>query len=1280
MPVSGAPSHKHAALVLFPRSWGEAGEYLARVREVVAAHGGTVETRDGEVLGVFSTAPAALLAATAWRRAEAPRDPATAVVVHGRSHREVEALDELAVAGALRAAANFLAEGERLLASEAVVDATLSALPAGWRVTKSEAEIAVSPLEIDMLVAGVLPLSEEHEGRRLRITNGSDAASLELTYWREVQRPDGSGTVPVLTVAVGPLPLPLPVTAGAGTNRFGNYELCRRLGEGGMGAVWLARDAFGNLVALKQLLPQLGYSSVQLRRFRREAEVLSRLAHRHICRIHEVGESDGASYLAMEFIDGLTLAEAVAAERLPVPQASELIARVAEAVQFAHEHGVLHRDLKPANIMLRADGEPVVLDFGLAKLAEENTDLSLSLSGQIIGTIEFMAPEQAGAAGPVTERADVFSLGAILYLLLTGRKQFTASGDLLRDAERLREHQPPAPRSLNRLIERDLEIITLKALHFDPEQRYASARQLAEDLRRCSAGEPIAARRPTLHYRLEKRVRRHRVPLALAALLLVALVTLSAFWWIETGKQERDWIRVGDYDFTAPGTSLTPFEWWSAGMSTRVSPANLSSAGLDLDGERWCWLSEVRERGNVRIVAKLQTRGTSAGLLVALNSRVAPMRQGQWPAGCGFHFGANGRVDVVMRDALPHWPDAASGVRSRFRANSEFTVVCEHRDDRLTLSVDGQPAQELSELLPLRGAGLERIGFTGDCVLRSLQVFRLALPEKASPVAAGDVLLEAGHARDAIRQYLTTAENFRGRAAAPEALTKAYLTATAEAASATADEELKAWKDRAREALLREYPNHRYRHEIVEADALAAWRAGDFDHALAEAARVFSLYPETRIVPALLRTRRSPLAPPQQTALLRAVRQTRGLVAINLSNLGLTNLEELRGLPLEALECTGNQIASIEPLRGMPLRLLDISTNKVRSLEPLRGMPLDELLICELPMRSLEALRGLPLKRLEFTFVSGLSLAPVRDLPRLESLLMEKLPASEFEQLRGMRLRDLTFATTDELSLEPLRGMPLEKLNIRARRVVDLAPLTGMPLRHLTAMWSGLETLEPLRGLPLTHLHIQGNRLTSLEPLRDIPLRELYATKNPFGSLAPFLEVDPPKTFRFDAAALPERELARAAEVWSQKPSTTGHAHTARTILALRTRDAAALQALAREQDGHRYLLSPVQASWAEANALATAVGAHLATITTPAEAKLLALMQAEAGDTYVWVGARANGSPWRWVTGEPWSEGLLPATAPANPQRALAVMISNAVPKPPDWELPFLLEWEPDK
>jgi len=322
---------------------------------------------------------------------------------------------------------------------------------------------------------------------------------------------------------------------------FGDYEIIREIARGGMGVVFQARQvSLSRTVALEMILAGQLADESDVRRFHLEAEAAVNLDHPCIVPIFEVGEHDGQHYFSMGYVERESLALRLLEGPLPARHAAGLILKVTEAIEYAHQRGVVHRDLKPSNILLDKNGTPRITDFGLAK--KIRGDSSLTASGQIMGTPSYMPPEQAGRnRGEVGPAADVYALGATLYSLLVGRPPFQAATPMDTVLQVLND-DPVSPRSLNPTVERDIETICLRCLEKDPARRYASAAALAEDLRRYLDGKPILAR-PVGSLERAWRWARRKPALAgglgAVALLLIAIAAIST---ISAGrlKVERD--------------------------------------------------------------------------------------------------------------------------------------------------------------------------------------------------------------------------------------------------------------------------------------------------------------------------------------------------------------------------------------------------------------------------------------------------------------------------------------------------------------------------------------------------------------------------------------------------------------------------------------------------------------------------------------------------------------------------------------------------------------------
>jgi serine/threonine-protein kinase len=400
-----------------------------------------------------------------------------------------------------------------------------------------------------------------------------------------VDRPLEDVALPLLAAEATETPRPVELDAGT---QVGRYRLLDLIGRGGMGSVYRAERADGayeRQVAIKLVdTERLGDEGE--RRFRRERQILARLQHPGIATLLDGGVTDGGRpYLVMELIEGTALTDYAENAGLGVADRLRLVQQVVEAVDFAHRNLVVHRDLKPSNILVTESGAVKLLDFGIARIIEEDPDEGTTRTGVYLLTPEYAAPEQIRGER-ITTATDVYALGAVLYELLAGRRPLGAVGRGWKDLERvLREDPAPLSRAegldphRRRALEGDLTTIVARAMQKDPGRRYASARSMGEDLQRYLDGRPVAARPDSIRYRVAKFIGRNRVASALGAVVAVTVTAgvVGTVWQSRAAQSEAERAQaVGDFLFSLfdgadpdlhPGEPVTAFELLESGLA-----------------------------------------------------------------------------------------------------------------------------------------------------------------------------------------------------------------------------------------------------------------------------------------------------------------------------------------------------------------------------------------------------------------------------------------------------------------------------------------------------------------------------------------------------------------------------------------------------------------------------------------------------------------------------------------------------------------------------------------
>ncbi len=314
------------------------------------------------------------------------------------------------------------------------------------------------------------------------------------------------------------------VSSAAAPRLLGGYEILDEIARGGMGIVYRARQVKADRIVALKLVRSLDPDPKELARFQVEARAAAKLSHPHIVPVYDVGEIQGEAYFSMKLIEGESLAARIGGKPLAMDFAASIVLAVAEAIQYAHQNGVIHRDLKPSNILLDGNRQPHVTDFGLAKLSDKQSEITAD--GQTVGTPAYMSPEQSiGTGNLVDERSDVYSLGAVLYTCLTGRAPFLGASSAATIMQLLTREAIP-PRQLNLDVDRDLETICLKCLEKDRQHRYGTAAELAADLGRYILNQPILARPVSTSERLKKWASRNPLVATLSGISILAIAAL----------------------------------------------------------------------------------------------------------------------------------------------------------------------------------------------------------------------------------------------------------------------------------------------------------------------------------------------------------------------------------------------------------------------------------------------------------------------------------------------------------------------------------------------------------------------------------------------------------------------------------------------------------------------------------------------------------------------------------------------------------------------------------
>lgn len=848
------------------------------------------------------------------------------------------------------------------------------------------------------------------------------------------------------------------------------YKFRRSVGQGGMKVVIQVKDRDTTRDIAMAILPDAkARPKEEIVRFIEEARITASLEHPNIVPVHDIGvDSNGTPYFTMKLLKGETLASVLRKLHEGNPEYLEnytlykllrIFVKICNGIAFAHSKGVIHLDLKPENIQLGDFGEVIIMDWGLAKVIEKQEPVPSDEKPRFFteprdgvrqGTPGYMAPEQAAGKNSEQDcRTDVYALGAILYAMLTYENPLhetkieemireTIQGDII----------PPSKRTADRQIPSSLEAVVMKAMALQPENRYRGAKELRNEVLAFMSGYATSAERATPLKKIFLFLYRHRFTVIPGVAVFLLLIGIMFYAFHEISNQYGDWIKVFQRDFTRNSPSFDGISFRDVRNRIPVSQWDRNAEGLVMPRGEWLWLSETAIPGNVRVEVKVLPATAGAIIEIALNAKQIPMKKIlEFLPGYTLQVSSlRGTADQILKkESASH--EIVASTPSSLIPGEINSIVFERDGENIIFSINGKK-QLSTDLFPLKGRDFSRIGIRSigtGMTIRSIEVFRLALPVKASPVIAGDALLETRHFEDAIDKYLTIADDYIRGPIAEHALAKAYAAAANFIQDAEKRSRILIGIKR---RIAARFTTFAYHQKMLEIDAVLLWKNGDYSSSLTIIDSLFSKNPDTGIIKNILQLPHFPLPDYVLPNFMMNISRTRDLTRLDISGYGIRSLSPLANMRLTYLNCAENRLTGLNGIEGMPLQNIQCGKNQISSLEPLNGMPLQSL-YCE--GNPLESLRGPDFSKMIELNCSATNLENLKELQNagLERLFCRDNRISDLSPLRGMPLRLLDAGINPLTSIEPLRGMPLEALLIDETMVSDLSPIQSMPLVFL---------------------------------------------------------------------------------------------------------------------------------------------------------------------------------------------------------------------------------------
>lgn len=833
---------------------------------------------------------------------------------------------------------------------------------------------------------------------------------------------------------------------------LGSYVILELLGEGGMGQVFKARNwKLSKVVALKVIRKERLTNPLAIRRFHREIQAAAQLNHPNVVRAFDADQVSDTHFLVMECVEGIDLAKLVKKHGpLPVAQACDCAHQAALGLQHAYERGLVHRDIKPQNLLLTQEGVVKVLDMGLARLDQpaEDTERSSTMTqeGTVMGSLDYIAPEQALNSHTVDTRADLYSLGCTLYYLLTGRVPFPASSA----TEKLLKHQMEGARPVEELrpeVPPAVAAVVSRLMAKRPDDRYQIPAEAAAALAMAVTG-PVYSAGPPLTPG-DQKTRDTDDGWRSLEKPLTASDSASPLLRRRAARRRRRWFKVGGVLVLGLlGLGLYQvrahiLSWFRP--APVVEPPQVS--GLNL------WIDDVARRPPEKQVQAVAT------MLKELNP--------------GFDGTVAHTIDKGMVIRLEFLCDKLTDIRPLRALTGLVELGCYG---------SGPGKGQVTDLSALQGIRLTTLNInnTQFADLSSLRGFPLT-----SLSCVGTKVIDLsplkGMKLTSLSLFDTQVSDLTPLKGMPLTILNCKKTAVVDLTP------LKGMK------LI----------ELDCQDTSVASLAGLQDMPLTSlncsSSNIKDLAPlkGTRLTWLNLHhTQVADLTPLQGLP----------LTTLICNNTSVVDLSPLRGMKLTSLNCSATQVADLTPLVGMSLTNLVCDSTKVSSLGPLAGVKLSQLVCSGTPVTDLSPLKEMPLIHLTCNSTKIMDLSPLKGM-QLIHLHCEDTFVADLSPLRDMQLNQLYCNNTRVADLAPLKNMNLDQLRIANTQVSDLSPLKDMSLTNLDCSNTKIMDLAPLQGMKLTSLYCSGTRVADLTPLKELPLKNLYLDGTKVVDLTPLQEM-----------------------------------------------------------------------------------------------------------------------------------------------------------------------------